>query len=77
MRERARVDRVRLDPGRRDRLSLPRMRQMQLDPLRLEQIRQPLPPERGLERDPRLTTQLGEDRAQRLRLVRHSTRKQL
>src|SRR5262249_57679718 len=52
-RARARVGRVVLRRRRRDRLRLARTREGQLDPLRLEQVRQPLPPKRGLERDPR------------------------
>jgi hypothetical protein len=47
---------------------------MQLDPFALEQVRQPLPPERRLQRDPRLPAQLREDRAQRLGVVRYTAR---
>jgi Berberine and berberine like len=46
-------------------------------PLGLEQVRQPLPAESGLECDPRLPSQLGEERAQRLRIIPHPTREQL
>ena len=50
---------------------------MKLDPLVLEQVSEPLPAEGGLERDPRFPSQLGEDGAQRLRVVRHPAREQL
>jgi hypothetical protein len=53
------------------------MGEVELDPLGLEQICQPLPAEGGLERDLRLPSQLREDRPQRLRVVRHPAREQL
>jgi hypothetical protein len=74
--ERARVDGVRLHPRGCDRLRVPRMGQVELDPLALEQVCQPLPPEGGLESDPRLPSQLREERAQRLRVIAHPTREQ-
>jgi hypothetical protein len=77
VRERAGVDGIRLHPPGGDRLRVPRMGQVQLDPLRLEQVRDPLPAEGGLERNPPLPTQLREDRAQHLRVVRHPAREQL
>ena len=77
MRERARVDRVCLHPGGGDRLRAQRMREVQLMPLGLEEIGEPLPAVGRLECDPQLTAQLGQDRLQRLRVVRDPTRKQL
>lgn len=73
----ARVDRVGLHPRSGDRLRVARMGKMKLDPLNLEQVSKPLPTEGSLERDPRLASQLREDRAQSLRIVRHPTREQL
>jgi len=71
VRERARVDGVRLHARRRDRLRLTRMSKVELDPLRLQEICQPLPPVSSLERNPSLSAQLGEDRAKRLRVIHH------
>jgi hypothetical protein len=53
------------------------MSKVKLDPLSVEQIQQPLPTERGLERDPRFPSQLHEDRAQYIRIVPHPAREQL
>src|SRR5262249_52166586 len=51
VRERPRVDRVRLHPGSSDRLRPQRMREMQLEARLLEQISQPLPTVSRLERN--------------------------
>ena len=64
--ERARIDGVGLHPRGGDRLRVPRMGRVELDPLTLEQVCQPLPPESGLERDPRLPPSSANS-AQRLR----------
>jgi hypothetical protein len=77
MRERARVDGVGLHPRGGDRLGLPRMSKMELDPLRLEQVRQPLPAKGRLECDLGVISQLSKDRTKRLRVVRHPSREQL
>jgi hypothetical protein len=55
----------------------PGMRQVQLDPVGLEQIRRPLPPEPSLETRPAPHPQLPEDARNRLWLVRNPTRQQL
>lgn len=73
MGERARVDRVRLHACGGDRLRAQRMREVQLMPLGFEHVRKPLPAVGRLERDPQLVTELGQDRLQRLRLVRDRT----
>jgi hypothetical protein len=49
--ERACIDGIRLHPCGRDHLRVPRISEVELDPLALEQVRQPLPAEAGLERD--------------------------
>src|SRR5438093_4543048 len=77
MRERARVDRVRLHPRRRDRLRSQRVREVQLVALLLEQVGEPLPAVGRLERDLQLATEFGQDRFQCLRVVRDSAREQL
>ncbi len=77
VRKGARVDRVSLHPRRGDRPRLPRMSKMELDPLGLEQVGEPPPTKGGLQRNPRFSAQLREDRAQHLRLVRHPPREQL
>jgi hypothetical protein len=51
--ERARVDGVGLHPRGGDRLRVPRMGEVELDPLALEQVGKPLPAEGGLQGDPR------------------------
>jgi hypothetical protein len=53
------------------------MSEVELDPLTLEQVREPLPAEGGLECDLRLASQLGEDGTQRPRVVRQPAREQL
>jgi hypothetical protein len=75
--ERACVDGVRLHPCGGDRLRVPRMGEVELDTLGLEQVGEPLPAEGGLEGDLRFLSQLGEDGAQRFRVVRHPAREQL
>jgi hypothetical protein len=77
MRERARVNGVCLHTRRRDRLRAQRMREVQLVPLLLEQLGQPFPTVGRLECHLQLAAQLGQDRLQRLRLVRDSAREQL
>ena len=72
-----RASSVRLHPRGGDRLRVPRMSEVELDPLGLEQVGEPLPAEGGLERDLRVRAQLGEDGAQRVRVVRHPAREQL
>src|SRR5205814_5739208 len=54
-----------------------RMREVQLVALLLEQVGEPLPAVGRLERDLQLAAELGQDRFQRLRVVRDSTREQL
>jgi hypothetical protein len=49
--ERTCVDGVRLNPRGRDCLLCARMSEVELDPIGLEQVRQPPPAECGLERD--------------------------
>jgi hypothetical protein len=75
--ERACVDGVRLHARGGDRLRVARMGEVELDPLALEQVGQPLPAEGGLESDPRFPSQLGEEGAQRFRVIRHPAREEL
>jgi hypothetical protein len=77
MSERARVDSVGLHPRGDDRLRMARVGQVELDPLGIEEVCEPLPAEGRLERHPRLPSQLREDGTQRLRVVRDPTREQL
>jgi hypothetical protein len=77
VRERACVDGVRLHPRGGDRLGVPRMGQVEPDPLGFEEVGEPLPAEGRLECDPCFPSQLREDRAQRLRVVRDPAREQL
>src|SRR6266581_4446181 len=53
------------------------MGEVQLVALLLEQVGEPLPAVGRLERDLQLTAELGQDRLQRLRLVRDPAREQL
>ena len=53
------------------------MREVQLVPLRLQQLGQPLPTVGRLQRNLQLAAQLGQDRLQRLRLVHDPPREQL
>jgi hypothetical protein len=77
LRERARVDRVGLDPRGRDRLRAQRVRQMQLAALMLEQLCQPLPAIRRLQRELGLLTELAQQLAEALAVVDQPTRQQL
>jgi hypothetical protein len=77
VRERARVDRVRLHPGGGDRFRAQRMGKMQLVAGVLEQIGQPFPSVGRLERDPGVIAQFVQQAEEGLGLVDDPAREQL
>lgn len=77
LRQRARIDGVGLHARRRDRLRAQRMRQVQLAPLGLEQLREPLPAVGRLQREASVLTELAEQFTEALGVVDQPAREQL
>jgi hypothetical protein len=62
-----------LQPGRRDRLALQRVHQVRAEAVTLQQLQQPPPPKRGLERRGRARRQAADHTEDRLHPIGHVT----
>jgi hypothetical protein len=71
LRQDRRIDLVVLQPGRGDRLALQRVHQVRVEAIVLQQLHQPPPAERGLERGRCARRQAADHTQDRLHPVRH------